>query len=104
MTVEGDIAVVGSGVSGLLAARASLAAGRRVVMLERGALKTHAEALRDGNVSADVPGAEPNHETAPAPTRTRGATCTAWVARPCTGRATRRASTPPTSRCARGTA
>ena len=64
-TVEGDIAVVGSGVSGLLAARASLAAGRRVVMLERGALKSHAQALRDGSVSADVPAAQPNHETAP---------------------------------------
>jgi choline dehydrogenase-like flavoprotein len=63
-TLEADIAVVGSGVAGLLAVRRPLAAGRRVVMVERGALKTHAESLRDGDVSADVPGARPNHETA----------------------------------------
>jgi choline dehydrogenase-like flavoprotein len=34
-------------------------------MLERGALKTHAEQLADGRWSAEVPGAEPNDETAP---------------------------------------
>jgi choline dehydrogenase-like flavoprotein len=34
-------------------------------MLERGALKTHAEQVADGQWAADVPGAEPNNETAP---------------------------------------
>jgi choline dehydrogenase-like flavoprotein len=64
-TVEADIAVVGSGVSGLLASWQPLQAGLRVAMLERGALKTHAEQLADGEWAADVPGAAPNNETAP---------------------------------------
>jgi choline dehydrogenase-like flavoprotein len=64
-TLEADIAVVGSGISGLLAARASLQAGRRVAMVERGALKSHAAALEDGRVAADVAGARASHETAP---------------------------------------
>lgn len=64
-TIEADIAVVGSGVCGLLAAQAALGAGLRVAMIERGALKTHAEQLADGEWAADVPGAAPNVETAP---------------------------------------
>jgi len=64
-TVETDIAVVGSGISGLLASWQPLQAGLRVTMLERGALKTHAEQLADGEWAADVPGAAPNDETAP---------------------------------------
>lgn len=64
-TVEADIAVVGSGVCGLLAAWQPLQAGLRVAMLERGALKTHAEQLADGSWSAAVAGAAPNVETAP---------------------------------------
>lgn len=64
-TIEADIAVVGSGVCGLLAAWAPLQAGARVAMLERGALKTHAEQLADREWAADVPGAVPNNETAP---------------------------------------
>lgn len=64
-TVEADLVVVGSGVSGLLAAWGPLQRGLRVAMLERGALKTHAEQLADGRWAADVPGAEPNNETAP---------------------------------------
>lgn len=64
-TIEADIAIVGSGVCGLLAAWAPLQAGARVAMLERGALKTHAEQLADGKWEADVPGARPNNETAP---------------------------------------
>jgi choline dehydrogenase-like flavoprotein len=63
--LEADLAVVGSGVSGLFASQAAVEAGLRVVMLERGALKTHAEQLADGSQSADVPGARPNNETAP---------------------------------------
>lgn len=64
-TLETDIAIVGSGVCGLLAAWPAMLAGARVTMLERGALKTHAEQLADGEWAADVPGAEPNDETAP---------------------------------------
>jgi choline dehydrogenase-like flavoprotein len=64
-TLEADLAIVGSGVAGLLAARAPLAAGQRVVVVERGGLKTHAEQLKDGSYSVDVPGAEPNVDTAP---------------------------------------
>jgi glucose dehydrogenase len=64
-TVEADVAIVGSGVCGLLSAWPALLAGQRVTMLERGALKTHAEQLADGQWAADVPGAEPNDETAP---------------------------------------
>jgi len=64
-TIEADVVVVGSGVCGLLAAWAPLQRGLRVAMLERGALKTHAEQVEDGYWSADVPGAEPNNETAP---------------------------------------
>lgn len=63
--VETDIAIIGSGVCGLLSAWPALLAGQRVTMLERGALKTHAEQLADGQWAADVPGAEPNDETAP---------------------------------------
>jgi choline dehydrogenase-like flavoprotein len=63
--VEADIAIVGSGVCGLLAAWAPLQDGARVAMLERGALKTHAEQLATREWSADVPGAEPNDEIAP---------------------------------------
>jgi choline dehydrogenase-like flavoprotein len=64
-TIETDIAVVGSGISGLLASWRPLLAGSRVTMLERGALKTHAEQVADGEWAADVPGAKPNDETAP---------------------------------------
>ena len=64
-TVEADLAIVGSGVCGLLAAWPALLAGQRVVVLERGALKTHAEQVADGQWSAGVPGAQPNNETAP---------------------------------------
>ncbi len=64
-TAEADLVVVGSGVSGLLASWRALQQGLRVMVLERGALKTHAEQLADGQWAADVPGAEPNDETAP---------------------------------------
>lgn len=64
-TAEADLVVVGSGVSGLLASWRPLQQGLRVIMLERGALKTHAEQLADGTWEADVPGAAFNNETAP---------------------------------------
>jgi choline dehydrogenase-like flavoprotein len=63
--VAADVAIVGAGVCGLLVARSLLRSGRSVVMVERGALKTHAEQLRDGVHAADVPGARHVHETAP---------------------------------------
>lgn len=64
-SVEADVAVVGSGVCGLLAAWAPLQAGKRVAMLERGALKTHAEQLADDEWEANVPGARHNDEPTP---------------------------------------
>lgn len=63
-TIDADLAIVGSGVAGLLCARETLARGRRVAIVERGAFKSHAESLEDGDVAADVPGARPTHETA----------------------------------------
>ncbi|HXS47886.1 MAG TPA: GMC family oxidoreductase [Solirubrobacterales bacterium] len=63
--IEADIAIVGSGVCGLLSAWKPLQAGLRVAMLERGALKTHAQQLTDRQWAADVPGASHNDETAP---------------------------------------
>ncbi len=64
-TLEADVAVVGSGIAGLLVARALLAAGKRALVLERGGMKSHAEQLRDEEYAADVEGARPNHEAAP---------------------------------------
>ncbi len=64
-TFEADLVVIGSGVSGLLASWQPLQRGLRVIMLERGALKTHAEQIADHSWAADVPGAEANNETAP---------------------------------------
>jgi choline dehydrogenase-like flavoprotein len=64
-SVDADVAIVGSGVTGLLVARSLLRSGHSVVMLERGALRTHAEQLADGVQEADVPGAQHNHEIAP---------------------------------------
>jgi choline dehydrogenase-like flavoprotein len=63
--VEADLAIVGSGVCGLLSAWPPLQAGLRVAMLERGALKTHAEQLVDGQWEANVPGATHNDQTTP---------------------------------------
>ena len=64
-TQEAELAVVGSGICGLLTAWGALNAGRSVVMLERGGLKTHAEQLADRTYTTDAPGARPNHQTAP---------------------------------------
>jgi glucose dehydrogenase len=62
---DADLAVVGSGVSALLAAWAPLGAGKSVVMLERGELISHARQLEEHDYAGDSPGAQPNHETAP---------------------------------------
>ncbi len=63
--LEADLVVVGSAISGLFASQDALAGGLKVVMVERGSLKTHEEQLKDGSESADGPGAAPNNETAP---------------------------------------
>ena len=60
-----DVAVVGSGVAGLLAARELVAAGREVLLVERGGLKTHTAQLADGRHDVNATTAEPNHESAP---------------------------------------
>ena len=64
--VEADVAIVGAGASAALIAQPLLAAGKRVAMLERGRLWTHAEQLRDGGGWSDgTPGSAWNHEVAP---------------------------------------
>lgn len=64
--VEADVAIVGAGVSAALIAQPLLATGKRVVMLERGRLWSHAEQLADGGGWTDgSPGSAWNHELAP---------------------------------------
>jgi glucose dehydrogenase len=60
---EADVAVVGSGVCGMLVARELVRAGRRVTVVGRGGLKSHAEQLRDDRQDLDIPSARPNHES-----------------------------------------
>jgi choline dehydrogenase-like flavoprotein len=65
-TIEADVAIVGSGVSAALIARPLLDAGKRVVMLERGAMWTHAAQMEKGGGWNDgSPGGRWNHEVAP---------------------------------------
>lgn len=64
-TIETDIAIVGSGVCGLLAAWAPLQREKRVTILERGGLKSHERQLASREWAVDRPGAMPNNETAP---------------------------------------
>ena len=63
--VEADTVIVGSGVAGALVARAALAAGDTVALLERGALVPWQEQIERTAWEADVPGAEHNHENHP---------------------------------------
>ncbi|MBI5104542.1 MAG: GMC family oxidoreductase [Solirubrobacterales bacterium] len=63
--MDADVVVVGSGVSGVLVARALLRAGRHVTMVERGGRKSHARQLADGAHATGAPGAQPSHEVAP---------------------------------------
>ena len=65
MTSEADVVVVGAGFAGLLVARALLAAGRTVLMLERGFFKPHAAQLGDGH--HEVPSAATEHTHEPEP-------------------------------------
>ena len=60
---EADVAVVGSGVCGMLVARELVRAGRQVTVIERGGMKSHSEQLRDERHEVDIPSAEPNHES-----------------------------------------
>jgi choline dehydrogenase-like flavoprotein len=64
--VEADTVIVGSGVAGTLVARAVLAAGDSVALLERGALVPWEQQMERMTWEADVPGAEHNHENDPA--------------------------------------
>ena len=66
--LETDVAIVGAGVAGVLVAREALRAGRRAVVIERGAWRSHAEQLVDGRLEATVPSARHNHEAAPGTT------------------------------------
>ena len=64
MNLSADVAIVGSGISGMLVARECLRAGLEVVVLERGDLREHAWQLAQQRYEADVEGARHNHETA----------------------------------------
>lgn len=64
-TLEADVAIVGSGVSAALIAAPLLEAGKRVVMLERGAMWSHAEQMSNPGWSNGSPGGAWNHEVAP---------------------------------------
>lgn len=60
---ETDVAVVGAGFAGLIVARELTAAGRRVVVVERGGFKPHAAQLGDGAHETASPTARHTHET-----------------------------------------
>jgi glucose dehydrogenase len=63
--LEADLAVIGSGVCGLLVAREQLRAGREVLVLERGGEKAHSEQLKDGSHETGGATVSHNHEAAP---------------------------------------
>jgi choline dehydrogenase-like flavoprotein len=60
--LSADVAVVGTGFCGMLAARELLDAGREVLLLERGGLRRHPEQLEDDVFEVDSPTADHNHE------------------------------------------
>ncbi len=60
---ETDVAVVGAGFAGLIVARELTAAGRRVVVIERGGHKPHAAQVRDGLHESASPTASHTHDT-----------------------------------------
>ncbi|HEV3378168.1 MAG TPA: GMC family oxidoreductase [Thermoleophilaceae bacterium] len=63
--LSGDVAIVGSGISGMLVARECLRAGQEVVVMERGGRWSHRQQLSTGRFEARVETATHNHETAP---------------------------------------
>jgi len=83
--VEADTVIVGSGVAGALVARAALAAGDTVALLERGALVPWQEQIERTAWEADVPGAEHITRTTRTARTGPGPTCTASAAAPCGG-------------------
>jgi glucose dehydrogenase len=60
-----ECVVIGSGFSGILAARELVHAGREVLVVERGDLVSHAEQLELNDYEADIPSAQHNDEPAP---------------------------------------
>lgn len=65
LTDDADVVVVGSGISGMLVARECLRANLRVIVIERGALRSHADQLADNRYESDLESARHNHETSP---------------------------------------
>lgn len=65
-SVEAETVIVGSGVAGAMVARALLAAGGSVTMIERGSMVPWARQLEQGDWESDAPGAAHNHEPDPA--------------------------------------
>ena len=62
---EADVAIVGSGICGMLVARELAGKGRDVTVIERGGRKSHAEQLQSRSQRVDIPSAAPNHESHP---------------------------------------
>ena len=60
-----EFVIVGSGVSGILAASELVRAGREVLVLERGGLLPHARGVETDSHELQIPSTRHNHETAP---------------------------------------
>jgi choline dehydrogenase-like flavoprotein len=65
VTAEADVLVAGSGFAGLLVARELVAAGRGVLVIERGELKPHAAQLADRDHEVRSAATEHTHEPVP---------------------------------------
>ncbi len=64
-SITADVAVVGSGICGVLVARELVRAGREVTVLERGGSKSHADQLAEGSHERAEASAAHNHEHHP---------------------------------------
>jgi glucose dehydrogenase len=60
-----DVAIVGAGVAGVLVAAELSGSTRDVTLIERGAFKSHADQVRDGQHTVPIATAESNHEAHP---------------------------------------